>query len=59
MADMSALTDQTRSTLLFAGMPIAALALAGLALGAFFWLWTEHGAEVYLNYLAGVAITCC
>lgn len=50
---MNAFADQNRPTLLFAGLP-----LAGLALGAFFWLWAEHGAEVYVNYLAGVALTC-
>ena len=37
----------------------AALATgAGIAIGVFLWLWQSRGAEVYLNYLAGVAMTC-
>lgn len=37
----------------FAGLP-----LAGLALGGLLYLWAEHGAAVYLGYLAGAAFIC-
>ena len=58
MADMSAIAETRQDTALNAGLPLAGLALAGLFVGAFFWLWSEHGVSVYLNYLAGAAFTC-
>ena len=42
----------------FSVMRLAALAAAGLGLGGLVHLWAEHGATVYLHYLAGAAFTC-
>jgi hypothetical protein len=58
MADMSASAMTNRNIPWMAGHPLAGMAFAGLLLGAFFWLWSEHGVSVYLNYLAGAAFTC-
>jgi hypothetical protein len=34
------------------------LLAGGAALGAFFWLWSSQGANVYFGYLAGAFMAC-
>jgi hypothetical protein len=57
MADMNAIRthmpSQPRPFLL-----AAAAIVAGLAVGAIAWLWSAHGASVYLVQMANFAMTC-